>query len=108
MRASEAAGVHRSSHFHWVKSDETYAEAFRQAEGMAGLVLEAEARRRAAEGINKPIYYQGQRVDAIKEYSDTLLIFLLKGALPHKYREGWDFEQRLAALEARLKREGKP
>jgi hypothetical protein len=108
VRAAAAAGVHRSSHFHWVKGDEAYADAFREAERMAGFLLEAEARRRAAEGIDKPVYYQGQVVGTVKEYSDTLLIFLLKGALPDKYREGWDFERRLAALEEQLRREGKP
>jgi hypothetical protein len=108
VRAAEAAGVHRSSHFHWVKSDEAYANAFREAESMAGSLLEAEARRRAAEGIDKPIYYRGQRIDTVREYSDTLLIFLLKGALPHKYREQWDFEQRLAAIEEQLRRQGNP
>ena len=41
--------------------------------------LEAEARRRAVEGVRKPVFYQGVICGWVGEYSDTLLIFLLKG-----------------------------
>lgn len=117
VRAAEAAGVHRSSHHHWAKADEAYAQAFAEAERQAGVLLEAEARRRAAEGlIRKKFLRTGAPVIdpatgeqyVEHEYSDTLLIFLLKGALPEKYREGWDFERRLAALEEQLRRQGTP
>jgi hypothetical protein len=40
---------------------------------------EEEAYRRAVHGVEKPVHYQGERVDKIQEFSDTLLIFLLKG-----------------------------
>ena len=50
-------------------------------------VLEPEAIRRAVEGVEKPVYQGGELVGYVREYSDTLLIFLLKGGKPHKYRE---------------------
>ncbi len=50
-------------------------------------MLEAEARRRAVEGVRKPVYCRGEIVGTVKEYSDTLLIFLMKGARPEKYRD---------------------
>lgn len=50
-------------------------------------VLEQEAHRRAVEGVEKPIYVKGEIVDTVYEYSDTLLIFLLKARDPKKYRE---------------------
>lgn len=65
-------------------------------------ILEAEARRRAASGVDKPIYYKGERVDTIKEYSDTLLIFLLKAHRPEKFRDNFDVTklvQQLSALQ---------
>ena len=45
------------------------------------------ARRRAAEGTLKPVYQGGKLVGEIREFSDTLLIFLLKGKRPEVYRE---------------------
>ena len=50
-------------------------------------LLEAEARRRAAVGVVRNVYHQGKVVGHEKHYSDTLLIFLLKGGRPEKYRE---------------------
>jgi hypothetical protein len=52
--------------------------------------LEQEARRRAHDGVRKPVYQGGKRVGYIQEYSDTLLIFLLKGLRPEKYRERFE------------------
>jgi hypothetical protein len=49
--------------------------------------LEDEARRRAVEGVEEPVYHQGVQVGAVRKYSDTLLIFLLKGCRPDVYRE---------------------
>ncbi len=46
-----------------------------------------EAVRRAVEGTEKPVYQQGRLVGHVQEYSDTLLIFLLKGRRPEKYGE---------------------
>ena len=57
--------------------------------------LEEEARRRAVEGVFKPLYYQGFQVrdtdgnlSGVREYSDTLLMFLLKGYRPKKFNPG--------------------
>ena len=49
--------------------------------------LEAEAKRRAVEGVEEPVFYQGKQCGVIKRYSDALLMFLLKGAMPDKYKE---------------------
>ncbi len=86
-QAATLADVHRSAHYEWLKEDEAYVEAFAAAKEEAGEWLEAEARRRAFLGILKAVHYKGERVDYVREYSDTLLIFLLKGAMPAKYRE---------------------
>ena len=51
------------------------------------MVLEAEALRRALKGTEKPVYQNGKQVGAIREYSDLLLIFLLKARRPTVYRE---------------------
>ncbi len=50
-------------------------------------MLEGEAIRRAFEGALQPTgWYRGQPGGYVREYSDELLILLLKGALPEKYR----------------------
>jgi len=39
-----------------------------------------EARRRAIEGVEKPLFYQGQNIATLREYSDGLLEFLINRA----------------------------
>jgi len=85
-RAAELAKVPRSMHYEWMKDPE-YAEAFAQAEQQACDRLEQEARRRALEGVEEPVFHRGEQCGVVRKYSDTLLIFLLKGAMPHKYKE---------------------
>ncbi len=59
--AADAVGVSRSIHYVWLKDPE-YADAFKLAEDIAGDVLEAEAVRRAVEGIEEPVVYQGAMI----------------------------------------------
>lgn len=90
-RAAEAADIDRTTFYQWSETDEQFSLAFNQAKLDAKEALEEEARRRAVEGVTreKGIYHMGQLVgtEVITEYSDTLLIFLLKGIAPEKYRE---------------------
>ena len=51
--------------------------------------LEAEARRRAIEGVEEPVFHKGERVGTVRKHSDLLLIFLLKGARPQKFRDNY-------------------
>lgn len=100
--AARAAKLDRGDHYRWLETDPDYAKAFDVAEQEAIEALELEARRRALEGVQRPVLYQGlpvmvpadparpkgEMVPLIEhEYSDTLTIFLLKAARPHKYRE---------------------
>lgn len=49
--------------------------------------IEKEMHRRAITGISKGVYYQGERVDEEKEYSDKLLLALAKANMPHRFAE---------------------
>lgn len=69
------------------KEDEEFASAFREAQSHGLKALEDEARRRAFAGTDKPVFYQGEQCGSVREYSDTLMIFLLKGGMPEKYQE---------------------
>jgi len=67
-----------------------FAEAWDEAveEGTDNLV--EEARRRAKDGIEKPVgWYQGVSGGTVQEYSDSLLMFLIKARRP-EYRERAD------------------
>jgi hypothetical protein len=79
------AGIDRGTHYHWLKDPE-YKAQFEAAQVQAADMLEDEAIRRAFHGVEKPITVAGKR-EIIRESSDTLLIFLLKGARPQKYRD---------------------
>jgi len=91
-RASAAAKVHRTCHFRWMRDDTEYSAAFARAREEAITVLEDEAVRRAHEGIAKPVWFQGNEVGAVQEYSDSLLVVLLKAHKPDTYRENWKGE----------------
>ena len=86
-RAAEIIGIDRATHYIWMRDDPDYAKASKEAFEQAAERLEQEARRRAVEGTRKPVFYKGEECGTVTEYSDTLLIFLLKGALPEKYAE---------------------
>ena len=89
-KAAEMAGINRRSHTNWLnnpKDGPAYAEAFEAAGQQACDRLEQEARRRAIEGVKKPVFQGGKKVGVVQEYSDTLLIFLMKGAMPERYKD---------------------
>lgn len=108
-QAATSAGVGRSSHYDWMR-EEGYRQAFEAARDEAADLLEREARRRAVEGTRRLKFHQGapimvplvddegrivlgaqgevQMVPYVEhEYSDVLMIFLLKAARPDTYRE---------------------
>ena len=88
--AAKAAHVGRRTHYNWLETDDAYAARFKDVDESVTEALEAEARRRAQHGVDEPVHYQGKKVDTIRRYSDTLLIFLLKARRPEMYRERVD------------------
>ena len=86
LRACELTGIGRTNVYRWRKEPE-FEAALQLAVEEATERLELEARRRAFEGVEKPVYQGGEHVGDIQEYSDTLLMFLLKAARPEVYRE---------------------
>lgn len=64
-----------------------FDQAVERALEIANDALEKEARRRAVDGIEKGVYYQGDRVDTEVVYSDGLLTTLLKAKRPDEFAE---------------------
>lgn len=111
--ACEAAQINRWTAYDRRENDPDFAKAWADALDQAADLLEEEARRRAYEGLRRCKFHNGApiMVPAIgadglvvrdkdgnpemipyveHEYSDLLLIFLLKGARPETYRERTD------------------
>lgn len=85
--ACRKVGVSRITPYHARETDPEFAQAWDEVKEEHADILEAEAFRRAHDGTLKPVYQQGKKVGTVREYSDTLLIFLLKGNRPEKYRD---------------------
>jgi hypothetical protein len=108
-RAARAAGVTRQCVYQLRKRHPDFAAAWDEAVQAGQESLEVEAIRRGRDGVEKPVLYKGQQVNiwvdtegkptsmstpgarlsplVVREYSDTLLIFMLKALDPDKYRE---------------------
>jgi hypothetical protein len=107
--ACRAAHIDRSTPYEARDEDPGFAAAYQDALAEACDALEAEARRRAHDGVPEPVVYQGelcgQWLDAegrvvtrgtpgarlvpltITRYSDSLLMFLLRGHRPERFRD---------------------
>lgn len=70
-----------------MEADPDFAEQVEEAQLFAAEVLEQEARRRAVEGVDRDVYYKGEVVGVETQYSDTLLIALLKANNPTKFNQ---------------------
>lgn len=94
--AAKYAGVSRGHAYETRNADPGFAVQWSDALDQSADVLEKEAWRRAVQGTKrkKGIYYEGEQIatEVITEYSDTLLIFLLKGARPQKFRDNQHLE----------------
>ncbi|MEF8794423.1 hypothetical protein [Thiohalorhabdus sp.] len=77
------------------EGEEEFREAWDLALDEGSDMLEAEARRRAVEGVDRPIYQRGECVGFERQYSDQLLVRLLEAHKPDKYRHR--AEQRLVS-----------
>ena len=92
--AARAVGISRGSVYDWKENDPEFAQAFQEADEEITELLETTAIQRAVEGVSQPVVYKGrvvrdkdgQPVEARREHSDALLMFLLKARRPEKYR----------------------
>jgi hypothetical protein len=70
-----------------MKEDPTYPDRFEEAKAKAARSLEDEAVRRAHQGCRREVRYKGKVVGYEIEYSDALLLALLKANAPEKFIE---------------------
>ena len=93
--AAKLAHVERHRHSRWYKQNPEYRMAFDEQQEVLAQSLEDEAILRARDGVKRPVLYKGYPVKIGRsrkilyqtEYSDQLLITLLKRFRPALYRE---------------------
>ena len=78
-RAAKDAGVDRSQVWRRRQDDPEFDAAVKDAIEHAADKLETEARRRAIDGTEEPVYQGGVLVGTKRVFSDSLLALLLKG-----------------------------
>ena len=85
--AAQAIGMSRRGVYNVRERDPDLASAWDDAVEVAIDALEREARRRAYEGFDEPVFYKGVQVGTMRRYSDRMLELLLRAHRPDKYRE---------------------
>ncbi len=88
--AAEAVKIDRRLHYRWLDEDNVYAKAFQRAKLEAADVLEAEAVRRARDGVVEAVYHDGEVVGYQLRYSDGLMLGALRAKHP-------DWREKIAA-----------
>lgn len=86
-RAALMIGISRQHLYLLRDEDPEFSKRWDQAVEIGTDALEDEATRRAVEGWDEPVFYQGEQCALVRKYSDTLLIVQLKARRPQKYRE---------------------
>jgi hypothetical protein len=92
--AAEVVGVSRARVYQVQKEDLGFAAGWAEAEEQAADALEAEAWRRAVDGVREPLVSGGKLVRgddgqplSIQRYSDQLLTLLLRAHRPDRFRD---------------------
>ena len=89
VRHAAALTTHAFQRWYELRAaDEEFAESWAQAVEQGTQALEDEARRRAVDGWEEPVFQQGELAGTVRKYSDQLLTLLLRGRRPAMYREG--------------------
>lgn len=104
--AASTAGVSRAAPYKLRDRDAGFAAEMQDALAESVEVLEAEAWRRATTGVAEPVFNRGEVVGHVTRYSDQLLITLLKGHHPGRYREKYEVSSSvtMAAVQGKIDR----
>lgn len=84
-RAAREAGVARSALYRLREQSATFRTRWQEAMDQALDEIEAMLMDRAVHGVDRPVFFGGKECGAIRHYSDTLAIFLLRARRPDIY-----------------------
>lgn len=85
--AARAAGVSRTMAYKRRETDAEFRAAWDDALDQSTDELVGEMYRRAKEGVEKPVFYEGEECGRVRVYSDSLAMFLLKAHRPRVYAD---------------------
>jgi hypothetical protein len=97
-RAAREAGLATSTLYAQRARSATFAADWDAAVAEALDALEEELVHRVRHGVEKPVFYAGQQVGSMRQYSDALAMFILKARRPEVY--GRVVAERALAAEA--------
>jgi predicted DNA-binding protein YlxM (UPF0122 family) len=100
--AAQKIAVTRQALYALKLADPEFARQWEDAYESGTDLFEDEVKRRALDGIEKPVFYKGEVVGHIREYSDSLMAIVLKARRPEKYRERFDVEIKDARKRAEI------
>jgi hypothetical protein len=83
--SAEKIGFTRQCMYDHKKKDKLFSDAWDNALDEGIDLLEKKAQDRAFNGVEKKIFFKGEKVDTQVEYSDGLTTFLLRAHRPEKY-----------------------
>jgi Homeodomain-like domain len=86
-QVKDALGINRVTLYRWRQHDPAFAQAYSDAMEAGTDLIEQEARRRAVEGYDRPVFQRGELAGLERVYSDMLLALLLRGRRPEVFRE---------------------
>lgn len=88
--AAAAVNIGRRTAYEWRADDTAFANAWDEAVEVGTDLLEDEAKRRAADGYDEPVFWQGKQVGVVRKYSDRLLQVMLKARRPEKFKDRFE------------------
>ena len=77
-KACTEAGITKDTAKHWRDKDPIFKRLWAEAIEAGIDSMEDEAIRRGRDGVDEPVFYQGEEVATVRKYSDNLLISMLK------------------------------
>ena len=87
LKSAEYAGISTSIVYKRRKSDPEFAAAYDEAWQAGYEILEDMCAKRAFEGYDQPVFQGGSQVGVVRQYSDALAMFLMKGNRPMKFKD---------------------
>lgn len=90
--AARTAEIDRSNAYKLRDADPEFAERWLEALELYADGLEEAAHRRAVEGIPKGVWHQGQQVGEELQYSDSLLLAMIKAKRKREYGDASKIE----------------
>lgn len=103
-RACEVANIPRPTAYDKQTRDPVFAKAWDVAYNRGYDALEEIAQERAFNGVLKPVFHRGREVGVVREFSDGLVQFLLRGNKSQKFKDRSEVTMRGGPVEPMYKK----